>query len=215
MSNSFFSTAIQAGEGIRTPWNNIVFPGNYVANLNAYRNQGVQAIPGVNYFRVVGVRMISATTPAGNGSLSILSPDMRQDDKPRLDRTMIIPDTAVVYRAAINTYNLSAETPGGAISFLSSGNSILLGSYPTLTATGASFSDGGATSAYDPARALVDGTMTTDGTVELEWNTQLNIVNPNDVACIISEVCFYMNAPAPDRDELQLPYLTETGQSTN
>ena len=25
----------------RTPWNNKIFPGNYVAHLNAYRDQGV------------------------------------------------------------------------------------------------------------------------------------------------------------------------------
>ena len=29
----------------RTPWNNKIFPGNYVAHLNAYRDQGVVATP--------------------------------------------------------------------------------------------------------------------------------------------------------------------------
>jgi hypothetical protein len=37
MSNSYFN-------------NNVIFPGNQVTHLNAYRNQGVQAIPGVNFF---------------------------------------------------------------------------------------------------------------------------------------------------------------------
>ena len=33
-------------EETRRPWNNKIFPGNYVAHLNAYRDQGVVAIPG-------------------------------------------------------------------------------------------------------------------------------------------------------------------------
>ena len=29
----------------RRPWNNKIYPGNYVAQLNAYRDQGVVALP--------------------------------------------------------------------------------------------------------------------------------------------------------------------------
>ena len=31
-----------------------IFPGNYVAHLNAYREQGVEAIPGVEFYKGVG-----------------------------------------------------------------------------------------------------------------------------------------------------------------
>ena len=34
-------------------WNNVIFPGNYVAHLNAYRDQGVVAIPGAGVLSVV------------------------------------------------------------------------------------------------------------------------------------------------------------------
>ena len=34
----------------------VIFPGNYVANLNAYRGQGVFAIPGIEFYQVRGVR---------------------------------------------------------------------------------------------------------------------------------------------------------------
>ena len=47
---------------IRYPWNNTIFPGNYVAHLNAYRDQNVQAFPGVNFFRLVGAYVVDTTS---------------------------------------------------------------------------------------------------------------------------------------------------------
>ena len=35
----------------RRPWSNKIYPGNYVAQLNAYRDQGVVALPGAVFFR--------------------------------------------------------------------------------------------------------------------------------------------------------------------
>jgi hypothetical protein len=43
----------------RTPWNNKIFPGNYVAHLNAYRDQGVVALPGAVFFRTIGALVIN------------------------------------------------------------------------------------------------------------------------------------------------------------
>ena len=96
----------------RTPWNNKIFPGNYVAHLNAYRDQGVVAIPGAVFFRGVGAIVLNPDTDdvlnqdgvlvAGTYDLPILSPDLRQDDKPRKDRPFVIPAGAVVYRTAVN-----------------------------------------------------------------------------------------------------------------
>ena len=43
----------------RTPWNNQIFPGNYVAHLNAYRDQGVVALPGAVFFRAVGALVLN------------------------------------------------------------------------------------------------------------------------------------------------------------
>ena len=55
----------------RTPWNNIIFPGNYVAHLNAYRNQGVTALPGYNFFRLVGALVLK---PENNCVPPLLDP---------------------------------------------------------------------------------------------------------------------------------------------
>ena len=96
----------------RLPWNNLIFPGNYVTRLNAYRQQGVLALPGVSFFQQIGAYVVpegTTTVATGDYDVEILSPDKRQDDKPRLDRPFVIPGAdvggsgATVYRIAINT----------------------------------------------------------------------------------------------------------------
>ena len=39
-----------------------IFPGNYVAHLNAYREQGVEAIPGVEFYKGVGALVLNPDT---------------------------------------------------------------------------------------------------------------------------------------------------------
>ena len=103
----------KSSEGLaRTPWNNKIFPGNYVAHLNAYRDQGVLAIPGAVFFRAIGALVLNpdnksiltteGVLEAGDYDLHILSPDLRQDDKPRKDRPFEIPGGAKIYRVAVN-----------------------------------------------------------------------------------------------------------------
>ena len=84
-----------------------IFPGNYVAHLNAYREQGVEALPGIEFYRIVGALVLNPDTDSNlsGGSLSaatynlkVLSPDMRQDDKPRLDKAFEIPANSVVFQ---------------------------------------------------------------------------------------------------------------------
>jgi len=45
----------------------VIFPGNYVAHLNAYREQGVEALPGVEFYRIVGALVLD---PDNAGVLS-------------------------------------------------------------------------------------------------------------------------------------------------
>ena len=42
----------------RTPWNNVIYPGNYVCHLNSYRNQGISAYPGLEFFSLVGALVL-------------------------------------------------------------------------------------------------------------------------------------------------------------
>ena len=89
----------------------VIFPGNYVAHLNAYREQGVEALPGVEFYRIVGALVLDpdnagtlsgGVLAAGTYNLKVLSPDLRQDDKPRTDKAFVIPKDSVVYRTALN-----------------------------------------------------------------------------------------------------------------
>ena len=108
MSNNTF----HFDEKGRTPWNNVIRPGNWVTHLNAYRDQGVTALPGVVFFRHVGALVLNpdnygvldtdGVLVAGTYDLKILSPDLRQDDKPRKDRPFELPAGAKVYKVAVS-----------------------------------------------------------------------------------------------------------------
>ena len=223
-ADSVFNTEVTASS-VRYPWNNTIFPGNYVAHLNAYRDQNVQAFPGVNFFRLVGAYVVPegvTTVATGDYALKILSPDMREDDKPRLDRDLVIRGGAGgggarVYRVGINTVNLS-------------GNSSTITTKPTSLS---GVTQPVLTSAAESASGLTDGAFVKGGQfTDFEFETNLTAItsdttvaatvgahemvkiNPSKEAAILVEVCFYMNAPAPDADDVHLPYPTESGQSS-
>ena len=202
----------------------VIFPGNYVAHLNAYREQGVLSIPGVEFYRLVGAVVIdpdndSLTTggvlPAGNYTPQILSPDLRQDDKPRLDKPMIVPAGAIVYRTAVSapgvkavaaadTITLNAPTPPAIAAPLAAEASLF-------------FPENGISSAL---LSIVDGTASgADETVTVTTSDDFTAEqNPSVGACrtapsaILVEVCYYVPAPAPDYDDVHIPYGIESGQ---
>ena len=125
----------------------VIFPGNYVAHLNAYRDQGVYAVPGVEFYQMRGVAIVDSNI-ASNGSLAlkILSPDLRQDDKPRLDKAFAIPAGATVYRTAISAVNLSAS---GTDTLAGDGLTTTTNTEATLTAAAGVFPEAGATTSFD------------------------------------------------------------------
>jgi len=212
----------------RTPWNNQIFPGNYVAHLNAYRDQGVVALPGAVFFRAVGAlvlnpdiegNLVDGVLAAGTYDLKILSPDLRQDDKPRKDRPFIIPEGAVVYRTAVNAPGVREETVAGAATLTVSG-------ITTPTAVPAT---AGADGYYAPVgefslfESILDGTaLGADTPVQVVTSAGLIASqNPSAGACrkspsaILVEVCYYMPDAAPDADDVHIPYGVESGQSDN
>jgi len=222
-----FPQANETGEtSARLPWNNFIYPGNYVAALNAYRDQGVQSIPGVDFFRSVGVYvvkdsdLVSGELPTGDYDLKILSPDKRQDDKPRLDRDLVIRADSGgaatrVYRVAISTVNLTGNS-----STITTDPTTLGTAAPTLTSaaesaaglTDGAFLEGGEFTDFAFDTAIT--TLTADTTVEATVGVHpLKKVDAKKEAAIIVEVCYFRNAPAPSADDVDLPYPTESGQS--
>ena len=207
----------------------VIFPGNYVAHLNAYREQGCEALPGVNFYRGVGAVVISPDNfriannehgrlPAGTYDCWILSPDLRQDDKPRKDKPFIIPTGAVIYRTAVSAPNVYSEDGAGKTIVISPSGTADFPTSPTLTADQYGwYAPNGVSSALDN---ILGGTATTsDAQVKITTNG-LNIAKqlPSKGACreapsvILVEVCYYTSAPAPDTNDVNVPYAVEAGE---
>ena len=99
----------------------IIYPGNYVAQLNAYREQGVEALPGVEFFKGIGALVLNpdnygalntdGVLEAGTYDLWILSPDLRQDDKPRKDKPFVVPPMCRGPAGASASENGASTTP--------------------------------------------------------------------------------------------------------
>ena len=207
----------------------IIFPGNYVAHLNAYREQGVEALPGVEFFKVVGALVLNPDNKgvlnadgelaAGTYDLEILSPDLRQDDKPRKDKPCVIPEGSVVYRTAVSapgvkgvdTKTIVVAPSGAGAKFPTTG---------TLTAGADGFYP--AEGAVSATGSILDGDATVaDSQVQITTN-DVNVaeLSPSAGACrnspsaILVEVCYYRSAPAPDAEDAHVPYATEAGSGT-
>lgn len=185
----------------------VIFPGNYVAHLNAYRDQGVLALPGVEYYQLRGIALVTADqSGGGNLTLEILSPDLRQDDKPRLDKPFKVPAGATVYRTAVSTYNLSAS---GTDTVSVSGLTTTTNTQASLAAVNGVFDEAGASTTFSDGAISIEAS---EITVSAAYSGDLNIIDPSDNAAVMVEVCFYVDAPGPDPDDYHIPYKTETGQ---
>ena len=215
-------------EETRRPWNNQIFPGNYVAHLNAYRDQGVVALPGAVFFRGVGAlvlnpdvdgNLVDGVLPADTYDLKILSPDLRQDDKPRKDRPFVIPAGAVVYRTAVSAPGVREETVAGTATLEIEGITAPAAAPATAEADGY-FNPVGEFSAFV---SILDGTgLATDTPIQITTDAPLVASQkPSAGACrkspsaILVEVCYFLPDAAPDADDVHIPYGVEAGQSDN
>ena len=208
----------------------VIFPGNYVTQLNAYRDQGVVALPGVEFYRLVGALVLNPDTDsvtttagvlnAGDYQPQILSPDLRQDDKPRKDKLMTIPANAVVYRTAISAPGVKANAASDTIVVKTLGSNAPTSG--TLTAGSDKFFPAdGVSSAL---KNIVDGTaISTSAVTNVEITTSAAFTaelqdsagaGRNAPSAIIVEVCYYVPAPAPGYDDVSIPYAIEAGQGT-
>ena len=184
----------------------VIFPGNYVAHLNAYRDQGVYAIPGIEFYQVVGAAIVSSDI-AGTGTLNpeIQSPDLRQDDKPRLNKPVTVPANAVVYRTSISTTNLATTGTGSvAVDGLS-----VAGLEASLSASGGEFDPAGAASPFDGFTTV--SAESSGATITIANTGPLTLIDPDSQAAVLVEVCYYIPAGGPDADDTSLPYKTEAG----
>ena len=209
----------------RTPWNNQIFPGNYVAHLSAYRDQGVVALPGAVFFRGVGAivlnpdnegLLVDGVLPADTYDLKILSPDLRQDDKPRLDRPFIIPEGAVVYRTGVNAIGVREETVAGTTTITPEG----IAAPAAVAATAEDDGYFNPVGEFSLFTSILDGTaLAVDTPIQVTTDAGLVAsLKPSAGACrkspsaIIVEVCYFMPDAVADADDLHIPYGVEAGQ---
>ena len=185
----------------------VIFPGNYVARLNAYRDQGVESVPGVEFYQIIGAALVESDI-TGSGTLNpeIQSPDLRQDDKPRLNKPVAVPAGATVYRTSISAQNLKTTgTNAIAVDGLTTG-----GLEASLAAVSGEYDPNGAVTPFDGFATV--SAENSGATVTVTHAGDLTLIDPDSQAAILVEVCYYLDAPAPDLDEVSLPYKVEAGQ---
>ena len=203
----------------------VIFPGNYVAHLNAYREQGCVALPGVEFYRAVGAVVINPDNDsvtdadgvlvAGTYAAQVLSPDLRQDDKPRRDKALVVPAGSVVYRTAVSAPGVKAASAGDTVVVKAATG------LPTSVAVTAGadlyFPEEGATSSLGN---ILGGTaVAADTAIELTTDADFTAsLDPSAGACrnspsaLLVEVCYYRAAPAPDVEDAHVPFAIEAGQ---
>ena len=203
----------------------IIFPGNYVAHLNAYREQGVEALPGVEFYRAVGalplnpdvfVELVSGELPAETYPVYVLSPDLRQDDKPRKDKALVIPEGSVIYKIAVSAPGVKEATVAGTSTIEVA--TPAAPTVPTLTAEADGyFPEAGSMSALP---SILDGaalgadapvTITTDAGLIASLDPSAGACR-NSPSAILVEVCYYRPTPVPDTEDAHIPYAVEAGQ---
>lgn len=90
-----------------------IYPGNYTNKLSGYQNQSVLALPGRRYHSVIGYALIGAVG-ANSWVITIPSPDLRPDDKPRPDRIgLTIPLGASIYSIGFRIPDLRRDRSVG------------------------------------------------------------------------------------------------------
>ena len=79
-----------------------------------------------------------------------------------------------------------------------------------MAATAGEFDANGASTAFDGfATVSAEGS---GATLSVAHTGGLELIDPDSQAAVIVEVCYYVTAPAPDSDDISLPYKTEAGQ---
>jgi hypothetical protein len=228
----------------RTPWNNVIFPGNYVCHLNSYRNQGINAYPGLQFFSLVGALVVlpientqsnvlnsSAQLPAATYALQILSPDLGPAPKPLANRNFVVPTGACVYSSAVSTVNLEEAAAAGDTTITVAGipatvDSEALRAVLTADSNG-TFNECGARAIvldFQAVEAAATGSNTSITVITSKALKPVNVSSGGSgsafadatagQSAILVEVDYFMIAKGPDSDRVNLPY-PYTSESTN
>ena len=210
-----------------------IYPGNWVTELSSYQGQPVVAVPGRVYYQKIGYALINSTGGT-SFDVTIPSPDLRQDDKPRANITgLVVPTGAKVYHVGIRVPDLRKDRGvGTATSGLvgTNTNRLKVASAVNTTATGviSATAIGTDSSAVAVASATVAPVGSTFGVITpaaLSGDLTLKVyVTDNTGASagsavtssaeggtpVIVEVAYYVDDDAPDINSTYPPFITES-----
>ncbi|WP_338442351.1 hypothetical protein VZG28_05100 [Synechococcus elongatus IITB4] len=216
---------------------NRIYPGNYVNILDAYKGNAVAAIPGRQYFQTHGYAKITGT-PANQFDIVIPSPDLRQDDKPRLDiPQLIVPVGARVYALGIRVTDAQDNNQNNLVGskIIGTNNDRLkIASAINTTATGqiaatalgtnsAAVVIAGGTAPVGPSRFSVITPVEVTGsplTLRLFVTNNTGTAAGSNISSsavggsyVIADVCWYIDDDVPTREDERIPYAVYSGQS--
>ena len=198
----------------------VILPGNWVTNANVYprkkkladgseviERHGVECIPGFAFYKLIGYYATNDDSlAAGTYDLTIGSPDLRQDDKPRLDAPFVVPAGAIVYRNAVSVVNGVGDAAGGTVTV----DGVSGTAAASTGATDLSYPDGVAseTGALFGITAEVS-----DATIKITTAGQaINREDKRNWLIILVEVDYLVDSGAPVLDDINAPFLIEAGQ---
>jgi hypothetical protein len=210
-----------------------IYPGNFVTELSSFQDQCVVAVPGRVYYHKIGYALVGSTG-ATEFAVTIPSPDMRGDDKPRANLTALtLPAGAAVYKVGLRVPDMRKDVAvGTASSGLVGTNTDTIALKDAAASAAATISTtvvstatiAVASTTIAPATALkaiatpaiLSGAETLKVYVR---NAAGNGAGSNLSSTqtggtpLIVEVCYYLDDAVPNLNSVNIPYITEAGAS--
>lgn len=220
-----------------------IYPGNYVNQLSSYQSQPIQALPGRLYYEIVGYAVIPDDAREGSNAFDVIvpSPDLRPNDKPRLDRgsPLVVPAGAKIYHLGLRVPNMRKQGHTGyncgCDTYIVANNTDTMKFASAADAAVGAVAGGAGTDAADIVAA--DDTFTCSSTVagvldsDVVENTadlemRLFITNSTGTALgtnvystfqsgslVVCQVCYWLDDIAPSLDNTIQPNTIEAGQT--
>ena len=220
-----------------------IYPGNYVNQLSSYQTQPIQALPGRLYYEIVGYARIPDDANEANNTFDVIvpSPDLRPNDKPRLDRgsPLVVPAGAKIYHLGLRVPNMRKQGHTGyscgcdTYIVAANDNQLKFGSAVNaavgVSATAAATDNGDIVAADDtfPCSSTVEGVLDSavvENTADLELklfvtdNTGTSLGSNvystfQSGSLVVCQVCYWLDDIAPTLDNTIQPNTIEAGQS--
>jgi len=207
-----------------------IYPGNWVTQLSSFQGQPVVAVPGRTYYHQVGYALVGSTG-ATEFDVTIPSPDLRADDKPRADISgLTLPSGANVYHVGLRVPDMRKDRGAGTATtgLVGTNSDTIAVKDAAASAAGTISTTVVSTPTVAVASTTIAPTAVTKGIVTpaiLAGAETLKLFVRNAAGNgagsalsstttggtpIIVEVCYYVEDVPPELDSTFVPFITET-----